>query len=179
MVKALVIIDMQMDMQHRITAGVDCVNPEAGARIARLATAFRQAGSPVLHVRHQEEDPTDPFHADAPGYPPMPCAEAAAGEAVFVKRTRSAFASTKMEDYLREAGITELIVAGAEAAYCIDSTVREGADLGFAMTVVRDAVLGFDQPDTGRSAQRLFDDTMGPLAADFARMTETAAMLSA
>ena len=71
-----------------------------------------------------------------------------------------------------------MIVAGAEAAYYIDRTVRHGADLGFAMTVVKDAVLSFDRPESGRSAQRLFDDTMGPLGAKVAQLTVSAGVLN-
>ncbi|MEZ5796399.1 MAG: isochorismatase family protein [Paracoccaceae bacterium] len=176
--KALVIVDMQMEMPHRIAAGRACVNAQAPERIAALAAAFRRAGLPVLHVRHSDDNPRSPLHADAPGYPPMPCAEAAGGEAVFVKRTSSAFASTGIEAYLRDRGIAELLVAGAVAGFCVNSTVRHGADLGFAMTVVRDAVIGIDLPGTGLPAQVILDVTLAHLEADFAQVVDTAAVLA-
>jgi nicotinamidase-related amidase len=62
---ALVIIDMQMDMQHRMEAGRDHVDPKAPERIADLVAAFRRKGLPVLHIRHADENPVSPFHPEA------------------------------------------------------------------------------------------------------------------
>jgi nicotinamidase-related amidase len=177
--KALVIIDMQQEMQNRIDAGRDCVNPDAASRIAALARAFRQNGLAVLHVRHRSDDPASPLHADAPGYPAIAEAQALEGEAVFVKSTSSAFASTGLERHLRENGITGLAACGAVAGFCVNSTVRAGCDLGFDMTVVRDATLGFDLPRAGQSAQTIFDVTMAHLEADFARVVDASALLEA
>jgi nicotinamidase-related amidase len=174
-VKALVIIDMQMEMQQRIDRGQDCVNAGAPARIEALAAAFRKSGQPVIHIRHREDDPASDFHEAAAGYQPMPCALAATGEPVFIKRTSSAFASTDLEACLRRSGITDLIVTGAVAGFCVNSTVRAGADLGFRMTVVKDAVLGFDL--SGLSARTIFEVTMAHLEADFARVLDTATVL--
>ena len=175
--QALLIIDMQMDMQHRIEAGLDHVNGDAPDRVVQLAGAFRQNGQPVLHVYHRDTHPDSPMAADAPGFPPMPCAEAADGEAVFIKHTSSAFASTGLEDHLRRNGITQLVVAGAVAGFCVNSTVRAGADLGFDMTVARDAVLGFGLPFADLSARTIFDVTMAHLQADFAQVVDTAEIL--
>ncbi|WP_313350996.1 isochorismatase family protein [Paracoccus sp. (in: a-proteobacteria)] len=173
--KALIIIDMQLEMQHRIEAGRDCVNAEAPMRIKALAEAFRQKGLPVIHIRHRDGNPQSPLNADAAGYPPMACAEAVKGKVIFVKQTSSAFASTDLVAHLRDEGITDLVVTGAVAGFCVNSTVRNGADLGFRMTVVQDAVIGFDLPSAGQSAQVIFDVTMAHLEADFARLVDASA----
>ncbi|GBQ35937.1 isochorismatase family protein [Gluconacetobacter azotocaptans] len=175
--KALAIIDMQMDMQHRIEAGRDHVNPASPVRIAELAAAFRRKGLPVLHIRHADENRASPLHPEAAGYRPMPCAEALENEPVFVKRTSSGFASTDLAVYLRDKGIDDLFVTGAVAGFCVNSTVRAGADLGFNMTVVRDAVLGFDMPSAHLSARTIFDVTMALLEADFAKVVDSTAVL--
>ncbi|WP_437616581.1 hypothetical protein [Erwinia sp. V71] len=47
MTTALIIIDMQMLMQERISNGRDCVNRHAPENIDALLTAFRAAGKPV------------------------------------------------------------------------------------------------------------------------------------
>ncbi|OWJ74293.1 isochorismatase family protein [Haematobacter missouriensis] len=88
------------------------------------------------------------------------------------------FASTELAAHLHANGITELVVTGAVAGFCINSTVRAGADLGFDMTVVEDAVIGFGLPGAGLSARAIFDVTMAHLAADFANVTDTAAVLN-
>lgn len=176
---ALVIIDMQLEMQRRIDEGRDCVNPDAPARIEALARLFRRNGNPVIHIRHRDADPASPFHPDAAGYPAMTCAEALEGEPVFLKTTSSAFASTGLAACLGGKGITDLVVTGAVAGFCVNSTVRAGADLGFNMVVVRDAVIGFDLPAAGLTARVIFDVTMAHLEADFARVVESAELLSA
>lgn len=176
--KALVIIDMQMEMQHRIERGQNSVNADASIRIAALADTFRKRGSPVIHIRHCDDNPKSPLHVNAVGYPPMACAEASEGEAVFVKQTSSAFASTDLAAHLEDKGITNLVVTGAVAGFCVNSTVRHGADLGFAMTVVRDAVVGFDLPAAGLTAQVIFDVTMAHLEADFARIVDTSGAMT-
>jgi nicotinamidase-related amidase len=176
--KALMIIDMQMEMQNRIEAGRDRVNPQAPSQIAKLAYMFREKGHPVIHVRHRDDSPASPLHADAAGFPPMACAEAMEHEPIFWKKTSSAFASTDLEPYLKKNGIDELVVTGAVAGFCVNSTVRAGADLGFRMTVARDAVIGFDLASAGLSAQTIFDVTMAHLEADFAEVLETSTILA-
>ncbi|MFS3136276.1 isochorismatase family protein [Gluconacetobacter sacchari] len=175
--QALIIIDMQMDMQHQIDDRRDHVNPASPIRIAALAVKFRQKGLPVLHVRHADENRASPFHPEAAGYRPMPCAEALEDEPVFVKTTSSAFASTDLAVYLNDKGIDELFVTGAEVGFCVNSTVRAGADLGFNMTVVRDAVLGFDMPSGHLSASTIFDVSMALLEGDFAKVVDSEAVL--
>jgi nicotinamidase-related amidase len=171
--EAMLIIDMQADMQARMDRGQDHVNGNAGAAIAALAARFRAKGRPVIHVRHRDDDPGSDFHPDSAGYRPMPCAEALPGEAVFEKTTSSAFASTDIERHLRAEGIGHLYVTGAVAGFCVTSTVRSAADLGFKVTVVQDAVLGFDLANKSLSARQIFDVSMGLLAADFAQMAES------
>nr|WP_303048859.1 isochorismatase family protein [Phaeobacter sp. HF9A] len=171
------IIDMQMEMQHRILKGQDCVNPDAGARIATLAAQFRHNGWPVLHIRHRDDDPSSPLHRDAAGFAPHPCDTALPHEPVFEKQASSGFASTDLAAWLTAQGISDLVVTGAVAGFCVNSTVRAGADLGFNMTVVRDAVLGFALPAANLSAQVIFDVTMAHLAADFATLVESKALL--
>ena len=174
---ALVIIDMQMVMQERIDAGRPHVNPNAPAAVEALAKAFRQAGRPVIHIRHAEADPASPLYPDASGYPPMACAQALPGEALFVKRSSSAFATTPLAAHLRDQGLSHLYVVDAVAGFCVNSTVRSAADLGFVVTVVRDAVIGFDLPSAALDAQTVFDVTMGLLEVDFATLRDSAALL--
>lgn len=175
---ALLIIDMQVDMQLRIDAGYDHIHGDAGAVIERLAEQARRAGVPVIHVRHSEADPDSPFHPSAPGFPPLPCDREQAGEAVFIKTSSSAFATTGLEAHLRHKGIERLIVTGAVAGFCVTSTVRAASDLGFQVTVVREAVLGFGLPHAGLSARQIFDVSLGLLAADFAQVVDAEAALA-
>ncbi|HVE21711.1 MAG TPA: isochorismatase family cysteine hydrolase [Acidocella sp.] len=55
----------------------------------------------------------------------------------------SGFANTDLELQLKTHGIHELIVIGLIAHTCIESTVRFAAELGYDVTVVKDAVADF------------------------------------
>lgn len=173
MEKALVIIDMQMLMQERLDAGRDHVNGDAVVKVAGLAAKFRDAGKKVIHVHHCEPDPASSMHKGAPAQRVMPGVQPFVDDAVFVKSTSSPFASTDIEKYLRDNRIETLVVTGAVAGYCINTTVRVGSDLGFTMIVARDAVIGFDMPDDDLSARTIFDVTMAHLKSDFARVVDS------
>lgn len=178
MKKALIIVDMQMYVQDRLDGGRDHVHGDANVKIAALAAKFRKSGETVIHVHHGDPDPTSPMHPGAPAQQVMPGVEPLYGEPVFIKSTSSPFASTDIENYLRNNHIENLVVTGAVAGYCVNTTVRAGSDLGFTVVVVRDAVVGFDLPDENLSARAIFDVTMAHLKSDFASVTDTAEIMA-
>lgn len=172
-VKALLIIDMQNEIQRRIDAGMDCVNAHAPERIIALSAFFREQGFPLIHVRHRDQNPESPFHEGAETHLPMPCAIALNEEAVFFKSTSSAFASTGLAAHLRLQGINDLLVVGAVAGFCVNTTVRDASDLGLTVTVAEDAVIGFGLVGSAHSAQAIFDVTMAHIKCDFAKVMDT------
>ncbi|QYK41324.1 MAG: isochorismatase family protein [Paracoccaceae bacterium] len=173
MATGLLVIDMQMGMADRTTAGRPRANPQAEDHVAALLSLFRERGLPVVHVHHDDPDPASPFRRDAPGGAPMPCALPVAGEAVIWKSGSSAFAGTGLDAHLRRAGIDRLVLVGAVAAFCVTSTCRWAHDLGFAVILPGDALIGFDIPahDGGRiDAATVLRVTLSLLGADFAQL---------
>lgn len=175
--RAVLVIDMQEGMADRIRAGRAPVNPSATEQIAALLAQARGRGLPVIHVHHDDPDPNSPFRKGEPGGAAMACAAPLSGETVLWKQGSSAFAGTGLDAHLRGAGVTELVVAGAVAAFCVTSTVRSASDLGYRVFLPQDALLGFDLPahDGGRidaaTVQRV---TLSILGADFAQLTTVA-----
>jgi len=55
----------------------------------------------------------------------------------------SGFANTDLDLLLKRHGIEELIVIGLIAHTCVEATVRFAAELGYAVTVVRDATADY------------------------------------
>lgn len=175
--RAVLIIDMQEGMADRIRSGRQPANPDAPDRIAVLLSQARTAGVPVIHVHHDDADPASPFRKGQPGGAVMACAAPVAQEVVLWKQRSSAFAGTGLDDHLRGIGVTELVVAGAVAAFCVTSTVRMASDLGYKVLLPQDALLGFDLPghDGGRiDAATVHRVTLSILGADFARLTTVA-----
>ncbi|MBA3911669.1 MAG: isochorismatase [Rhodobacter sp.] len=168
---------MQQGMADRILAGRVPVNPDAPDRIAALLAGARARGLPVIHVHHDEADPQSPFRKGEPGGAAMPCAAPLSGEVVLWKHHSSAFAGSGLDAHLRSLGVTEIVVAGAVAAFCVTSTVRMASDLGYMVLLPQDALLGFDLPahDGGQiDAATVHRVTLSLLGADFARLTTVA-----
>ena len=145
MARALVVIDVQKAFEADRDAGYPWANPQALERIAALQAAFRERGEPVIHVHHHGTDPRDSFHPANPLSAPIAATAPAAGEAVVVKQGSSAFIGTGLEAMLREAGLDSLVLAGGAANYCVESTARMAGNLGFATTVVGDALINFQK----------------------------------
>ncbi len=172
--RAVLIIDMQDGMADRIRAGRPTATPDAPDRIAVLLADARASGTPVIHVLHDDPDPASPFRKGQSGAAPMPCATPLADETVVWKHGSSAFHGTGLDAHLSALGITDLVVAGAVAAFCVTSTVRQASDLGYRVLLPQDALLGFDLPahDGGRlDAGTVFRVTLSLLGADFATLT--------
>jgi len=75
------------------------------------------------------------FH---PGFEPRP------GEIVAAEHwCSSGFANTDLDLQLKKHGVQQLIVMGLIAHTCLESTVRFAAELGYAVTVVRDATADY------------------------------------
>lgn len=142
---ALLVIDVQMDFVTRRDRGMVWGNPDADTNIAKVLKAFRDKGLPVLHVHHNDPNPEDSFHAGQPGSAVQPFAASLPGEAVFIKHGSSGFIGTGLADHLTAEGITGLVIVGGAANYCVDSTARMAGNLGYATTVVGDALINFRQ----------------------------------
>jgi len=170
MSKALLIIDMQNFVTERIQQGVDYFPQTSLENMTSVIEKFRTSGIPVIHVRHQTPEQGSPLHHSSPSSQPLASFEDRPGEAVFIKHTSSAFSSTGLLAHLQEAGISEVVVIGAVAGFCVNSTVRMGADLGLKMTVIQDAVLSFELEKSQLSAKAIHDVTLALLGAGFAQV---------
>jgi nicotinamidase-related amidase len=171
---ALLVIDMQMGMGDRLAKRKPKVNPDAQKHVAQLCAQFRQRGMPIFHIHHEE--PGSDFDASSPGFAPLPCAIPEAGEWVQRKSGSSGFSGTGLDSALRRAGIDRLVVVGAVAAFCVTTTVRDASDLGFAVILPGDALIGFDirAHDGGIiSSEEVLRVTLSLLGADFAQLVET------
>jgi ureidoacrylate peracid hydrolase len=59
----------------------------------------------------------------------------------------SGFANTDLDLQLKKHGIHQLIVMGLIAHTCVESTVRFGAELGYQVTMVRDATASYSDEE--------------------------------
>jgi nicotinamidase-related amidase len=83
------------------------------------------------------------------------------GDIVVTKRRVSAFAGSDLDVVLRAQGIDHLILAGIATSGVVLSTVRQAADLDFALTVLSDGCA-----DNDPEVHRVLTEKVFPRQAD-------------
>jgi nicotinamidase-related amidase len=122
-------------------------NGNADANGLALLAAWRAAGRPIIHVRHDSVQPGSslapgsPGNAFRPGFEPLP------GEAMVTKGVNSAFIGTDLDLRLKRLGAKHVVTFGISTDMCVSTTVRTGANMGWDMILVPDASDCFELPD--------------------------------
>ena len=175
---ALLIVDLQRAIDDP-SWGVRN-NPGAEANIAALLAAWRAAGRPVFHVKHNSTEPRSTYRPGQPGNDFKPAAAPRQGEAVIEKQTNAAFIGTDLEARLRRAGISTLVIAGVITNNSVEATVRLAGNLGFDTFVVSDATATVGMTDLrGRtwSADDVHWLALSNMDGEYARVVSTARLL--
>ncbi len=173
---ALLVIDVQMALAHDDANGAERSCPKAEENIATLLASFRDRGDMVVHVHHHGLDPDDPFNARAPGAAVQPSAQPVEGEPVYIKHVSSAFIGTSLEADLRANKVEKLVLCGATANHCVETTTRMAGNLGFETYYVSDAVWAYSAtgPDgVAHSAEQIHSTTLANLEGEFATVLPT------
>lgn len=177
---ALVLIDVQQAFNDPGWGQRN--NPDAEERIAELLAAWRAGERPLIHIQHRRERPASLFYVDGPGFPFKPQALPRAGEAVLHKDVNSAFIGTGLEQRLRAAGVTAVVIAGLTTDHCVSTTTRMAGNLGFETFIVEDATATFERtgPDgVHYSAQLMHDVALASLHGEFATVVSTREVVAA
>jgi nicotinamidase-related amidase len=177
---ALLVIDIQAF--YYPGGMVPLVEPEAAsANARRLLETFRRAGRPVIHVQHLPKgvDAPDPTGID-PQYRIHPDVLPREGEVVIGKHHANAFRDTDLLATLRNLGVTKLIVCGMQTHMCVEAAARAAADLGFEVTVVRDACATRALSDNGVEvpAAQVHAAALAAMASSYATVVSTAELTS-
>ncbi|WP_170235533.1 cysteine hydrolase family protein [Verticiella sediminum] len=140
----------------------------------RLRGGFRAAGRPVIYVTIGAATPQAldaPLHmrklftecANYVGsreHEVLDEIKPAADDYVVRKTTNGAFASTGIDSLLRALGCEQLYMAGVSTNMCVETTAREAADRGYAVTLVEDAC-GTTHADLHETTMRNFSRLFG------------------
>ena len=86
-----------------------------------------------------------PLRPELPGCQFKPEAAPIEGEPVFKKTVNSAFIGTKLESYLRDNGIEQIVIVGLTTDHCVSTTTRMAGNFGFKVLLVSDATATFDR----------------------------------
>ncbi|HEY6357372.1 MAG TPA: cysteine hydrolase family protein [Vicinamibacterales bacterium] len=131
MATALLVIDVQQAL-------VDALESHRRAPFLRtlseLIARARAAGTPVLYVRHADDElrPNTREWEIAAEIAPQP------GDAIIEKRHRDSFRETDLHDVLSRLGTDHVVVCGMQTEFCVDATMREADRRGYRVTLIAD-----------------------------------------
>jgi nicotinamidase-related amidase len=98
----------------------------------------------------------DGFLESAPGTQVVAALGRRDSEPVVVKKRVSAFAGSDLDVLLRSAGVDHLVLAGIATSGVVLSTVRDGADRDYRLTVLEDGCLDSDAEVHAMLVGRIF-----------------------
>ena len=150
--RALIIVDMLNDFVDGRLA-----NPKAQAIIAplqRLLAHARDEGWVVVFSNdaHQPDDPElrvwgEHAMAGTREAEVIPQLAPREGEIVSPKRVYGAFDFTGLDERLKEGGVDEVVITGQHTHICVRHSSYGALIRGYAITIPRDAVCGFEGVD--------------------------------
>lgn len=180
---ALLLIDIQNDYfpgfegSRMVLPNMD----KASEKAAQLLKEARANAAKIVHIKHVMTSDAAPFFK--PGTVGAEIHESVAPkleETVIEKPRPNSFLGTDLENHLREADIEQLVICGAMTQMCIDASVRAAVDLGFAVSVAKDACAAADITYDGAQipADTVHAAILAPLAASYAEVLPASDCLS-
>jgi nicotinamidase-related amidase len=122
-------------------------NREVDSNGLALLAAWRSAGRPTIHVRHDSVAPGSTLATGAAGNRFRPGFGPRGDEPLVTKSVNSAFIGTDLDLRLRRLGARHVVAFGISTDMCVSTTIRMGANLGWDMVLVPEACDCFDLPD--------------------------------
>ena len=156
---ALLIVDLQKGI-----VGLATAHPiaDVASNAAKLADAFRRLDLPVVLIN---VDGTAPGRAEqsrrVTEFPAgwtdlIPELNRQPGDHLVTKRTWGAFTNTGLEQYLRQSGVTQVVISGVATSAGVESTARHAHELGFNVTLAVDAMTDMNADAHQNSLTRVF-----------------------
>jgi nicotinamidase-related amidase len=157
---ALIVIDLQAGV-----VALPTVHPIENviANTVALAEAFRAHSLPVVLVNVTGAPAGRTERSGAAGAARPAGWEILIGELnqqpsdhLVTKQTRGAFTGTDLEQYLRDRGVTQVVITGVATGSGVESTARHAHELGFNVTLATDAMTDMNADIHENSIARIF-----------------------
>ena len=134
--KALVVIDIQNDITKHYRDIIDDLNAAIDWAVEREMD--------VVYIKHNNlSSGTRTFKPDSKGAELVPELKIVSNK-VFVKTKANALTSEDFSAYIRENGIDEFFITGADATGCVKSTCFNMTKAGYTVYVISDCVTSYN-----------------------------------
>ncbi len=134
--KALVVIDIQNDITKHYRDIIDTIN-------SAIDWAM-DLGMTVIYIKHNNLSPgTRTFKPNTKGAELAPELKVVSDH-IFVKTKANALTCGEFSEYIRENGISEFYITGADATACVKSTCFNMTKARYTVKVIYDCVTSYD-----------------------------------
>lgn len=135
--KALVVIDLQNDITKNYKEIIETTNKAVDWAAAN--------GMDIVYIKHNNLSAgTRTFKPGTNGAELVPELHIVSDN-IFVKTKSSALTSEEFAAFIREHGITEFYIAGADATACVKSTCYNMTKAGYSVHVLSDCITSYDK----------------------------------
>ena len=157
-------------------------NENVDANGLALLRRWREAGRPIIHVRHDSVVQGSSLAPGSEGNRFRAGFEPQGDEPLVTKSVNSAFIGTDLDLRLRRLGARHVVAFGISTDMCVSTTVRTGANMGWDMVLADDASDCFELPD-GKggtiAAEAVQAAHVATLGFEFCRVLSTADLIAA
>lgn len=135
MKQALLIIDVQ-EIFFDLPENALYQRNQLTTQIDQLIAKARTAHCPVVFIQHTSYTEGDELYVDTPEWEIYHQLDRHADDPVFRKTRWDAFYQTELLAWLQEHQIEQIIFAGAQTEFCIDTSLRAAYSLGYQQNIV-------------------------------------------
>lgn len=106
-------------------------------KINQVTSLARAKSVPVIFIQHEHANSVIEYGTE--GWALQSSLVTQTGDHFVRKTTPDSFLNTNLEELLKELAVDSLIVCGYASEFCVDTTVRRAASLGYPVVLVSDA----------------------------------------
>ena len=176
----LIILDVQDAIDQPVWNGKS--HPGYLSVIQRLLWHWRTNAWPVLHVKHDEENPNSSFHVHGPWNGIKKEVAPIEGEIVIIKHENCAFIGTQLDAILKSMQVKRIVLTGVVVHNSMDATIRAGKALGYEIILPADATTAvpvIGPQGTCWDASTVYELTLAILGTEYAQVMSSDDVITA
>jgi nicotinamidase-related amidase len=167
MKKALLVIDVQRGLFDMSPRPFDADN--VIRHINSLTARARRSKTPVIFIQH-ESDAKLMWNSES--WKLERSLEVATQDQFVRKTTPDSFLRTNLQEILDADGAKELVICGYATEFCVDTTVRRAAGLGYSVILASDAHTTHENPHSSAEQIRAHHNATLPSITSFGSKIE-------